>query len=281
MQTIYIDVLLSINLVINYLLLSAVGFYTHTKVKVGRLLLGAAAGAVCSLTILLPALPFLLDAAVKLAVGAVTVAAAYGKRRPAEFIRLYAVFLTATFFFCGIIIALWYIFTPKNLIIRNSVIYLNISPLSLIFYSVICYMLFKLIYTLAGKHDAKDTVCVLTVKQGCNAVRLKALIDTGSTLREPFSQNPVIVMPRSAAECITPKEIEEYERVTTLQYRQSINNIRFVPFTALGGSGILPCFRAEEVFINDRPCSQTIYIALCRDEYIQGECRAIVPYDII
>lgn len=280
MQTIYIDVLLSINLVINYLLLSAVGFYTHTKIKVGRLCLGAATGAVCSLTILLPALPFLLDAVVKLAIGAITVISAYGRKPLAVFIRLYAVFLTATFFFCGIIIALWYIFTPKNLIIKNSVIYLNISPISLIFYSIICYLLFKAIHTLAGRHDTKDTVCILTVKHGCNAVRVKALIDTGSSLREPFSQDPVIVMPRTTAKCITPKEIEEYERVTTLKYRQSINNIRFVPFTAVGGSGILPCFRAEEVFINDRVCDKSVYIALCSDEYIQGDCQAIVPYDI-
>ena len=132
MQTIYIDVLLCVNLVVNYLLLSAVSFYTHTKITVRRLILGAAVGAVCSLTILLPKLSFLPDTAVKLAVGSLTVAAAFGIRSRKSFLRLYAVFLTATFFFCGIMIALWYVFTPKNLIIKNSVIYLNISPVRLI-----------------------------------------------------------------------------------------------------------------------------------------------------
>ena len=142
-------------------------------------------------------------------VGTVTVAAAYGIKPLKSFMRLFAVFLSATFFFCGIIIALWYIFTPKNLIIKNSVIYLNISPISLIVYSLICYILFKVIYTLAGRLDTKDTVCILRVKQGFNAVRVKALIDTGSSLKEPFSQSPVIVMPKTIAASITPKEIEE------------------------------------------------------------------------
>lgn len=281
MQTIYIDVLLCVNLVINYLLLSAVGFYTHTKISVGRLLLGATVGALCSLSILLPKLSFLPDTALKLAVGTVTVAAAYGIKPLKSFMRLFAVFLTATFFFCGIIIALWYIFTPKNLIIKNSVIYLNISPISLIVYSLICYILFKVIYTLAGRLDTKDTVCILTVKQGFNAVRVKALIDTGSSLKEPFSQSPVIVMPKTIAASITPKEIEEYECVTTLHYREKVNNIRFVPFTAVGCSGILPCFLADEILINDYPCDKTVYIAICNDEYIKGDCQAIVPCDIL
>ncbi len=281
MRTVICSHSLCVNLIINYLLLSAVGFYTHTKISIGRLLLGAAVGALCSLSILLPKLSFLTDTALKLAVGTVTVTAAYGKKPLKAFLRLYAVFLTATFFFCGIIIALWYIFTPKNLIIKNSVIYLNISSLSLILYSVICYILFKVIYTLAGRLDTKETVCILTVKQGFNAVRVKALIDTGSSLKEPFSQSPVIVMPKTIAASITPKEIEEYECVTTLRYRERINNIRFVPFTAVGCSGILPCFCADEILINDCPCDKSVYIALCNDEYIKGDCQAIVPCDIL
>ena len=63
MQTVYIDVLLCVNLIINYLPLSAVGFYTHTKVTIRRLLSGAGVGAVCSLTILLPKLSFFPDTA--------------------------------------------------------------------------------------------------------------------------------------------------------------------------------------------------------------------------
>ena len=118
MHTIYIDILLSVNLVINYLLLSAASFYTHTQIKVGRLILGALVGAVCSLTILFPVIPFFPNMLLKIAVGGLTVFAAFGKKQIMEFIKLYAVFLTATFFFCGIVIALWFLFTPKNLLIN-------------------------------------------------------------------------------------------------------------------------------------------------------------------
>lgn len=281
MQTIYIDVLLCVNLVINYLLLSAVSFYTHTQVRMRRLLLGSAIGALCSLVMLLPVIPFALNMIIKIIVGGLTVLGAFGRKRISEFIKLYAVFLTATFFFGGIVIALWFLFTPKNLLIKNSVVYLNISPVILIIYSAICYCAFRLINTLAGRHRVNDTFCVLTIVKGGNALRVTAKIDTGNTLVEPFSQAPVIVIGRNTARCITPAEIYEYETVTTLNYRTSINSVRFVPFTAVGGSGILPCFKAERIYINDIPCDKIVYIALCKDDYIKGDFQAILPYEII
>lgn len=281
MQTVYIDVLLCVNLVINYLLLSAVSFYTHTQISIKRLLLGSAVGAICSLVMLLPVIPFALNMLIKIVVGGITVLCAFGTKTISEYIRLCAVFLIATFFFGGIVISLWFLFTPKNLIIKNSVIYLNISPLMLIVYSLICYVAFRIINTIAGKHKTKDIYCMLTIVVGNNALRIKGRIDTGNNLTEPFSQCPVVVVGRQNAECITPKEIKEYETVTTLKYRTSINHIRFIPFTSVGGEGILPCFKADKIYLNDSLCDKTVYVALCKDDFIKGDFQAIIPYEII
>ncbi len=280
-HTIYIDILLCLNLVINYLLLSAAAFYTHLDISIKRLIFGSAIGSLCSLTILMPSLPAALNLIIKTAAGGLTVFTAFGKRGAAEFIRLYAVFLIATFFFGGTVIALWFLFTPKNLLIKNSVVYLNISPVKLIIYSVICYAAFRVFYTAAGRHSAHDTYCNLTIRSKYGFVSVAAKIDTGNSLKEPFSQCPVIVIGRKTAKEITPKEILEYETVTTLKYRTVVNNIRFVPFMSVNGEGILPCFKAEEVYLNDIKCEKNIYIALCNDKNIQGDFQAIVPYEIM
>lgn len=281
MHTIYIDILLCVNLIINYLLLSATSFYTHTQIKIKRLILGSFVGALCSLTILLPMIPFIPNMLIKIVVGGLTVFTAFGRKSTVDFIKLYAVFLIATFFFCGIVVALWFLFTPKNLLIKNSVVYLDISPVMLILYSVVCYLAFRIFHTVAGKHQARDTYCVLTIKNNFNVVRVTAKIDTGNTLKEPFSQCPVIVIGRQTAKAITPIEIAEYETVTSLKYRTNINNIRFVPFTSVNGEGILPGFKAEEVYLNDVICDKTVYVALCKDNYIQGDFQAIIPYEIL
>lgn len=281
MQTVYIDILLCVNLVINYLLLSATIFYTHTKVTLKRVLLGSSVGAFCSLVMLMPVIPFFLNMILKFIVGGITVFACFGRKKAKVFIKLYAVFLTTTFFFGGIVIALWFLFTPEGLVIKNSVVYINISSIRLIIYSVICYGLFRFIYIIIGKYHSKDIYCVLTIINQASALRINAKIDTGNTLVEPFSQAPVIVIGRNTASCITPAEIVQYETVTTLSYRTQINSVRFVPFTSVGGGGILPCFQAERVYINDSLCDTDVYIALCNDEYIKGDFQALVPNEIV
>lgn len=281
MRTIYIDILLCINLIINFFLLSSAAFYTHTPISLKRLMLGASVGAVGALTILLPVMPIILSMAIKMAVGGLTLFAAFGKMTAKQFIKLYAVFLTATFFFGGAAAAMWFCFTPQRLVIKNSVIYIDISPVILIISSAVCYGVFRLFHMISGIYKPQDTVCILTLKRGSNIVRTPAMIDTGNNLTEPFSQCPVIVISRETAKEVTPDAIYEYETVTTLEYRTEIEGVRFVPFTSVGGKGILPCFKAEEVYINDAPCKKTVYVALCGDERLKGGFKALVPCEII
>ncbi len=280
-QTIYIDVLLCVNLIINYMLLSAVSFYTHVRVSMKRLMLGSAVGALCALVILLPELNTAVDLLVKAAVCVLTVFAAYGRKQTREFAKLCVVFLIATFFFGGIVMALWLFLAPGGLVIKNSVVYADISPFALIVCCALCFCAFKAAYTIAGKYSLKETYCTVTIVLGANALRITAKIDTGNSLTEPFSQCPVIVVGKETAKCVTPKEVYEYETVTTLKYREQINSVRFVPFSSVGGEGLLPCFRAQKVYINDIPCDKEVYIALCDNSRISGEFQALVPYDIL
>lgn len=281
MQTVYIDILICVNLIINYLILSAASFYTHTEISVKRLITGSVVGAVCSLCILLPVLPIAVDILLKTLISIITVYSAFGYKKKRTFIKLYAVFILSTFIFGGIVTALCFLFSPQKLFIKNSVVYIELSPVLLIIYSVLCYIIFKGMYYLTGNYEGTDSFCILTVFNCGNALRVTAKIDTGSSLKEPFSQSPVIVIGRSTAQSITPAEIAAYETVRTLEYRESINNIRFIPFTTVGGKGIMPCFKAEKVCINDDPCTKNAYIALCRDDNIQGDFQAIIPYELL
>lgn len=281
MRTIYIDILLCVNLIISFLLLCAASFYTHEVVTVKRLLLGSAVGAASSLTILLPEMPLLISLLIKAATGAATVFSAFGRRSLRAWLKLYAVFLAVTFFFGGVITALWFFFTPKDMLLRGGVVYLNIPPLTLIAFSMLCYGAFRLFFTVSGKYKSQTTLCSLTLCSGQSSVCVTAKIDTGNSLCEPFSQCPVIVIGRETAKDITPMALKEYETVTALHYRTEVGGVRFVPFSSVGGKGILPCFKAEEVFINGNACRKSVYIALCDDELISGEYRALVPFEIL
>ena len=76
-QTVYIDVLIGVNLFINYFLLLAVARFLHLPVRRGRMIAGAALGAFYALSIFLPELPSILALLIKLLMSATIIWAAF------------------------------------------------------------------------------------------------------------------------------------------------------------------------------------------------------------
>ena len=75
--TIYIDILILINLLINYLLLLTVRGFLHVRVGRGRIFLGALSGALGSLVILLPQPHWAVGLLYRLALSVVMVLACF------------------------------------------------------------------------------------------------------------------------------------------------------------------------------------------------------------
>ena len=114
MRTIYVDVLLGLNLFINYFLLLAVSKFLSWEGKRGRLLLASLAGAFYALTILLPELPDLLSLLLKLLVSGVIIRIAWPFRGWLPFFKAVAVFYLINFAFAGFMLAIWYFIAPDG-----------------------------------------------------------------------------------------------------------------------------------------------------------------------
>ena len=56
---------------------------------------------------------------------------------------------------------------------------------------------------------------------------------------------------------------------------------RLIPFHSVGGSGLLPAFIPDEVYINNVYCCKRVYIAVCRNTILEGEIKAMVNPEII
>ncbi len=99
-QTIYIDVLLAVNIFINYfLLLAAAKFLAVKRIRL-RILAASILGAAYSLTMLLPSIPMVLALLMKLVMSAslVFVAFPWGRRQ----FKIAGMFLYYEFCFCRI-----------------------------------------------------------------------------------------------------------------------------------------------------------------------------------
>jgi stage II sporulation protein GA (sporulation sigma-E factor processing peptidase) len=283
---IYIDVLLCVNLFVNYFLLLATARFLKLPSPRKRILLGAVVGAIYSLSILLPSIPEVLSLLVKLLMSVTIVLTAFGKSDLKCFLKQTACFYVVNFGFAGLMFAIWHLFAPRGLILNNGIVYFNISPILLVVFTVICYLLLRILQRFSGQETPEDIYCMVGVTVGGNTVSLRAKIDTGNSLVEPFSQLPVIVADFKEILPVLPKEIEAMFRQTVAVaeggtvtvVEENPISCRMVPFQALSGEGVLPAFRPDTLVIsqNNRAYKKEGYVAVCKEGTLSGDFYALV-----
>lgn len=235
-QTIYVDVLMAVNFFISYFLLLACAKFLALPVKRGRLATASGVGAVFSLAVLLPEMPAVLSLVVKLLMSVAIVFCAFGYGGIKRLIRNTLTFYIVNFAFAGLMVAVWYCFAPQGLVIRNSVVYFNISPVLLILLAMGCYAVLTLIGRITGRQAPKELFCQITVTRGGATCVCNARVDTGNSLREPFSNDPVVIVERETIKRVVPPE--------------GSLNFRLIPYDAVSGSGVLKAFRPDRMTIS-------------------------------
>lgn len=269
-QTIYIDVLVATNIFINYFLLLTVACFLKIGAVRMRLVAGAALGALYSLVILLPPVGPWLSLLMKLLMSATIVLLAFPISSIKLFLRAAACFYLTNFAFAGFMLAVWYFVAPQGMLLKNSVVYFNISPLMLLVLTVVCYLAVRCLNRVTGHQQPKEAFCRVTVRSQGRTAGFTAKIDTGNSLTEPFSGFPVVVAEYAGVEDILPQSVREHLHVTAGagSYPKD-GGFRLVPFRVVGGDGVLPAFQPEEMMIETskkRIAVTQVYLAVCTEK---------------
>lgn len=286
-QTIYVDVLISVNLFINYFLLLSVAKILNLKPSRKRLILSSFVGALYSLIILLPTINGIFSLIIKLIMSVSIVFFAFEWASFRLFLKITATFYGINFLFGGIIFCLWYFFMPNVIFINNNMIYLNLSPLFLVTATFFSYLVIRLLSKINGRQDNLNLECDVLIKFNEKAVILKAKIDTGNTLREPFSDLPVVVAQYKFIEKIVPEPIKKHFFVLNASSSaekvsydvQKLKNFRLIPYKTISGTGLLPAFKPTYIKIQN--VKKDAYIAVCNEKIFNDEFQALINYELI
>lgn len=122
-----------------------------------------------------------------------------------------------------------------------------------------------LLFSIRRKRLLSWEVSVYLSFQG-RSIQFRALIDTGNRLREPISGLPVLIAESSLLQELLPR-------------RESAGHFRQVAFGGLGGSGTVPCFHPDRVWIcrnNQLIPAPEIWVAVYPGR-IPGMLRALAP----
>ncbi len=259
-MTVYIDVLLALNLYINYFLVRGAAVILNRDVKTTRIFAAAAVGALFSLTILLPELPFIANVLIRTLSGAVIVLIAFGFSGRAEFIIDMLCFLVISFLYAGLMGALWQYGAPLGMYFRNGSAYFNVPLIAVAVMTAVAYGVIRFLRYLCDKR----TICTQTQEVVISAngvtVKLHGTPDSGNSLCDPFSGTPVVICEITAVDEIIPENIRAYLSGNI----SGLDGIRLVPCRTVGGSTLIPVFRADSVLINGKRVS--VMIGVSRNE---------------
>ncbi|MEG1178080.1 MAG: sigma-E processing peptidase SpoIIGA [Hydrogenoanaerobacterium sp.] len=255
----YADILFCINLLVNYFLLLATGRFCRRSMRRSRIIFGAALGALYAMILFVSGVPPWLLFVSKLFVCAAMLRIAFAFVSIWQLLREYIVFFMVNFIFAGLMLALWLFFAPNGMVFYNGIVYFDISAVMLVAFTAIAYAFTELFSRLYERRAVQNIVYEVMLYYKQRAVKLTGFLDTGSTLKEPYTGYPVAVCGADALKEILPpqmlrvfKESDDEIRLQGITQLNLDEHIRLVPYTAVGGSGILPAFMPQKFTVTQK-----------------------------
>ena len=244
METIYIDSLFLLNLVIDYLLLLVSARVCGVVLKRRRYALAALIGALYAVGIYVPGLEWLSFPAVKLCLWLIMALAAFGGEEGV--LRCGVVFAAVSAAFGGFIWALQLAGGRPAFDMRTLVLSF-----------VLCYGLLRLVFGGKARLAEQKRIPVKLSFLG-RECELMALVDTGNQLRDPISGKPVMVVSPHALSHLFAEHnaLLDMDGVDMLRCADSIEELRgkfrLIPYSSVGGSGLLCAFQPDKAAAGER-----------------------------
>lgn len=273
---VYADVLIVVNLFVNYMLLMCSSMIMKKHTSRLRILLGATIGAFYGLVIFLPELHHVVEILLRLIVTVLIVSGTFGFKNFPSFFRSFFTFLGVSFAFGGIMYVLWVTVTPIGMIYSNGAVYFDIDLSILAISTVVSFAVVSAVSHFTARRAPKDSVALVKIFYKGKTVSLTALIDTGNTLCESFSGYPVILGEFDSLEKIVPDTVREFldgEDVSASP------EMRLVMHQTVSGTGILPVFRPDGIEVKSVSHSiktNEVYIAVTKNNLSRGEYELIL-----
>lgn len=228
----YIDVFFLENFMADSLLLLAVGRALKCGRSYGRAALGGIVGSL--LTCLVIIIPF--PAAVKLllfhvAVNSLMIIAGLKISSAGQFVKAFVLLYLSAVVMGGTVEMFrpWFRYA--------AFIYAAFAA---------AYVLFSFLWRMAASLGRQEeTLLMVTLYAGGEEREIKALWDTGNTLTDPLTGEPVSILSPELA-----REILDMGTKSAEQGEETGAGLRFIPFRSVSGEGVMPVFRGEKMCIH-------------------------------
>ncbi len=259
-MTIYLDVVIIENLIMNSIIMYATAIVTKNKIKHIRILIASLIGAIYSVVSYISNLAIFSNLFTKILLSIIMVYIAFNPKGIKTLGKITLLFYLTSFLFGGVAFSMIYIIKPQNIIMKDG-LFLGTYPLKTIFIgaiiaSIILIAGFKVV---KNKISKKDMFCNVNIKIQGKEKNIKVMIDTGNLLKDPISGMPVIVIEHTELYDILPKELlnnlekilgGDLESIPENIKNEYLPKLRVIPYSSLGKqNGMLLGIKADKVKI--------------------------------
>lgn len=245
------DLLFTMNLVINYLLLLGSTRVSGTSVPIWRIALAAAIGALYAVGVGLPQASLLRQPGAMAVVLAVMFWLAFGSRVTA--VRTIGCYLVLSLALCGAVVGAALLFGRNTALARGTFLY-PVSFRALVLMAGLAYLICR---CFSGRAAPQPAIERAVLSLAGRQVRLRALVDTGNRLRDPLTGKPVLVanwdvaaklLPQAAAGILDQAAFQDPAALLP-KLRTLCPQLRafLVPYHAVGNSGMLLAVRCDQI----------------------------------
>lgn len=257
MMIVYADILIGVNILINYFLLLLTGKICKTGYRILRILGGSILGGLFSLYIFLPQQNFFIELIIRAFICLLITYISFGFSSLKNFFRISFAFLCVSLLFGGAVLAIFTIFKPNGIVINNGMVYFNISPLILITTTAASYLIINLVHRFTKKDALNEAFLEVEIYYENKIVKALCLIDSGNSLSDNLSDRPVMILNDNKA-----TEILGFSLNSLTVPKNPVKGFRLIPFNSIEHSGVLPAFKTQYIKINNQKIHSVIIAVL-------------------
>lgn len=291
-MTIYIDVVLIENLIMNFIILLATGIILKEKIKTVRLLLASLLGAVYSVISYMSILEIYSSMILKIILSIVIVYIAFNPQSIKKMWKDILLFYLTSFVFGGAAFALIYIVKPQEILMKNGLFLGTYALKTIMLGAIIAFIIIITAFTIVRtKITKKDMFCEVKIQINGKKIETTAMLDTGNLLKEPITNTPVIVVEHTLLYDCIPKEIlnhldellgGEFDNIPEKIKEEYMAKLKFIPFSSLGKqNGMLLGIKAENIIIKDTEKENIIVGIYNKSLTKRGEYRALLGIELL
>lgn len=283
-NTIYVDVLILINIYVGYFLFASTRKLINATVNRIRMIIGCIVSGLYSLIILLDMNLFEL-LIIKLLMGLSLCAIVFLKKNQFKYyIKSVLIFFAVSCLYAGLMLGIWYFITPSSMQFKNGIVYFNISALTLAVSTIIAYIAISVFcYILDKRNSSADIYSVIIDYMG-REIELTALLDTGNKLIDVFSGLPVMICELEELKSFLPQKLYEYikndnSNIENINSEYFVKNkIRIIPIKAVSGKSSLIAFKPEKTILKkddfEKECN--VLVGVTNEKLSDGSFKALI-----